>query len=114
MKQKKSKKRNKFCKKRAKKVKRVKKEKRQYRKRKYVNNVGDCICLNERFEGSSAHHLNKNLIIYIPIKLHQHLIHNIRDGYQMDEMNILALQYLYFGCDFLSKFEIGEIINDST
>ena len=97
MKQKKSKKRNKnkFCKKRDKKVKRIKKEKRQYRKRKYVNNVNDCICLNERFEGSSAHHLNKFLVIYIPIELHQKLIHNMRDGYQMDEMNMLAIQYLY-------------------
>lgn len=53
--------------------------------------------LNDKFPGSDGHHITKTLVIYIPKELHQHISHNLRTGYNIAEINMLALQYLH-GC----------------
>ena len=65
------------------------------RVRKYLQQIAKCICLNEKFEGSNAHHLNSNIIIYLPIELHQHISHSMRSGKGMAVMNLLAMQFLF-------------------
>lgn len=50
--------------------------------------------LNEPFEGSHAHHVNNDQVIYIPGEMHKNY-HNLRTGQGMAEMNALAFQYLF-------------------
>lgn len=74
------------------------KKKRRWKKprrRKYLLPKDKCVALNEKFEGSNAHHLSYNIIMYIPIELHQHIKHSLKSGIGMTEMNLLAMQYLY-------------------
>ena len=51
--------------------------------------------LNERFIGSEAHHLDKELVLYIPKELHQSIRHNVWNGMGMEEINNLACEYVY-------------------
>lgn len=51
--------------------------------------------LNEPFEGSHAHHVNNDQVIYIPGDIHRGVHHNLRTGQGMAEMNALAFQYLF-------------------
>lgn len=90
--------------------KRSKKKKikdRSNRKRKYLVDIDRCIQLNKKFEESNAHHINRNLVIFIPIELHQHVIHNMRTGFGMAIINLLAFQFLFGGLDgdFLEDFD---------
>lgn len=50
--------------------------------------------LNEWFEKSEAHHINKNEIIYIPNELHQSIRHNLQTGKNMFEINMNAFEFL--------------------
>ena len=50
--------------------------------------------LNKHFEGSEAHHINFNDVIYIPRKIHQKITHCLRTGKNMEEINELAIQFL--------------------
>jgi hypothetical protein len=52
------------------------------------------IQLNKRFSGSEGHHINKDTVIFIPVELHKHIYHNLKNGQGIDEMNILAYQFL--------------------
>lgn len=47
--------------------------------------------LNRPFEGSDAHHLNKDDVIYIPHELHLSIRHNIWTGKNMERINAVAL-----------------------
>ena len=51
------------------------------------------IPLNELFEGSEAHHIDKERVIYIPKKLHRSIYHNNFTGQGMDKINTLAVQW---------------------
>lgn len=53
------------------------------------------IPLNEKFLGSDAHHLDKELVLYIPSKLHESVWHNVFTGQGMEEINNLACEYVY-------------------
>jgi hypothetical protein len=53
------------------------------------------IPLNEPFEGSHGHHIDKELVIYIPKDLHDSVRHNIWTGKGMEEINELAFEYMY-------------------
>ena len=53
-----------------------------------------CIKMNDYFIGSDAHHITKSIIVYIPSVLHQHIKHNLKTGYNMGEINMLATQYI--------------------
>ena len=50
--------------------------------------------INEHFEGSHAHHFNKNGIIYIPADLHRSVSHNVFTGRGMEEINKAAFEWL--------------------
>lgn len=53
------------------------------------------IPLNDKFPGTEAHHLDKELVLYIPKELHQSVWHNMFTGQGMEEMNNLACEYVY-------------------
>ena len=50
--------------------------------------------LNEHFEGSEAHHINFNDVIYIPKEIHQNIRHNLLTGKNMALINSIAYQFL--------------------
>lgn len=47
--------------------------------------------LNTCFEGSEAHHMTKDVVIFIPKELHRSVRHNLETGEGMDEINGKAL-----------------------
>ena len=57
--------------------------------------------LNEPFEGSVAHHINKNTIVYVPKELHQSIYHNSNTGQGMVEINNAVVEWL---------IDIGELM----
>ena len=50
--------------------------------------------LNQRFESSHAHHIDKEHIIYIPKELHMSINHNIWTGKGMEEINRKAFAFM--------------------
>ena len=52
------------------------------------------IPLNEYFEGSDAHHISENFVIYMLKELHESLSHNIWTWHNMEQMNKLAIKFL--------------------
>lgn len=46
--------------------------------------------LNSWFEGSVAHHINKDDVIYIPEEIHKFVAHDVKTGRGMDIINKLA------------------------
>lgn len=52
--------------------------------------------LNNWFEGSEAHHIDKECVVYIPKKLHRSIYHNIYTGYNMAEINDKVFEWLGF------------------
>jgi len=52
------------------------------------------IPLNEWFEGSEAHHIDKDRVIYMPKEYHQSIRHNVWTGRNMALINALAFDYL--------------------
>ena len=61
-------------------------------KSKRKRNLG-FIPLNVPFEGSNAHHIDKDYIVYIPSELHESIHHSVLTGKNMKEINKLALDY---------------------
>lgn len=53
------------------------------------------IPLNDKFQDSDAHHLDKDFVLYLPRELHQSVRHNIFTGEGMEEINNLACEYVY-------------------
>jgi len=52
------------------------------------------IPLNKSFEGSEAHHIDRNYIIYIPKEIHRSIWHSVLKNKNMDEINAVAFNYL--------------------
>jgi len=52
------------------------------------------IPLNEPFENSEAHHIDKDRVIYIPKEYHRSVSHNVWTGENMALINNLAYDYL--------------------
>ena len=50
--------------------------------------------LNKPFEGAEGHHVNKEVIIYIPATLHRSIRHNVFTGKNMEEINDKAFRFL--------------------
>lgn len=50
--------------------------------------------LNSPFKNSEGHHLNRDLVIHIPTKLHRSIRHNVFTGKGMKEINALAFQWI--------------------
>lgn len=51
--------------------------------------------LNREFEGSEAHHIDKEFVLYIPKELHNSIWHNVWSGQGMEEINLLAFEFVY-------------------
>lgn len=62
--------------------------------RSHVDPENKCIKLNNRFKNSHAHHILRNVVVYIPGELHNRIYHNLRTGDGMDTINALTFQYL--------------------
>ena len=50
--------------------------------------------LNKYIEGSHAHHISENFVIYIPVEIHNSIRHNIWTGKNMEQINKLAVSFL--------------------
>ena len=50
--------------------------------------------LNDFFPNSVGHHINRETVIFIPIKLHKTISHNVFTGENMDKINKLAIDFL--------------------
>jgi hypothetical protein len=50
--------------------------------------------LNEPFEGSEAHHIDTEHVIYVPKELHMSIRHNVWTGENMERINVIACQYM--------------------
>ena len=61
------------------------------------------IPINAPFPGSEGHHLNTELVVYIPKRLHRSVSHSALKDRNMDKINALALLY----------WEIEEAMNQS-
>jgi len=55
------------------------------------------IYINNPFAGCCRHHMTKTIVVCIPKKLHEHIHHNIKNGTNMGEINLLALQFINGG-----------------
>lgn len=51
------------------------------------------IPLNVPFVDSTAHHIDKEHVIYVPRELHQGIPHNVWTGHNMEKINTLALEW---------------------
>lgn len=51
--------------------------------------------LNEPFPNSEAHHINHNVVVYIPSEIHKSIWHNGNTKRGMNEINTLAINYLF-------------------
>ena len=69
--------------------------KRNHKKNHAKRRSLDCIELNEPFEGSEGHHIDKEFVLHIPADLHHSIAHNVFTGYHMEEINELAINYAY-------------------
>jgi glutaredoxin len=67
----------------------------QVEPRDYVLPIRDCMRLNDKFDNSQFHHISRSIGVYIPTVLHKHIYHNMKNGANLGEMNLLALQYVY-------------------
>jgi len=66
-----------------------------YRKKsdnKRKRNLG-FIPLNEFFEGSEFHHIDRERGLFIPIELHKSISHCVETGKNMKEINLVAFDY---------------------
>jgi len=50
--------------------------------------------LNQSFEDSEGHHINKNDVIYMPKAIHRGIVHCLKTGKNMMEINRLAIRFL--------------------
>lgn len=65
------------------------------------------IPLNEPFEGSEGHHIDKKHIIYMPKKPHRSVNHNVFTGENMQEINAIAFEYVTE--EMVDKLSIGGV-----
>ena len=65
------------------------------RRRKLKQIMENLTTLNKPFKGCAAHHMAKDIVIFIPKKLHESVSHNLETGRGMDEINKKA--QIWFG-----------------
>lgn len=51
-------------------------------------------CLNTPFKRSEGHHISKNIVVYIPKKLHKQYTHNVFSGVGMFDSNATTFNWL--------------------
>lgn len=59
----------------------------------------EAIYMNAWFGGCHRHHITKTIVVHIPAELHNHIPHTLKNGYNMGEINMLALQFINGGYD---------------
>jgi len=52
------------------------------------------IPLNNWFEGSAGHHIDRERVIYIPARLHNSIRHSLITNYNMGIINNLAMEFI--------------------
>ena len=57
----------------------------------------DCTTLNKWFDGCEGHHMEWNVVIFIPKEINRSIYHNIKTGKNMDIINALAMEWLTSG-----------------
>lgn len=67
--------------------------------------------LNSPFKGAHGHHLNRELVVYIPKELHTDAPHNVWTGKGMFKINDLALTYFQ---PILTGVSLNEAENERT
>ena len=67
------------------------------------------IPLNEPFEGSQYHHIDKEHVICIPEEMHRSVYHNVFTGQGMEEINKLAYDFLGLQLEAETVRQINEI-----
>jgi len=50
--------------------------------------------INEPFEDSEGHHIDSDNILYIPKDLHRSICHNLTTGYNMELINLKAMEWI--------------------
>ena len=60
----------------------------------HLKSISQCIQINKRTKGWDAHHITSGAVIFIPEELHEFIYHNLKTGYNMKEMNTLAIQFM--------------------
>lgn len=50
--------------------------------------------LNEKFDGAVGHHIDFEIVVYIPRELHISVAHNVRTGLGMTEINTKVFEWL--------------------
>lgn len=61
------------------------------------NHNKNTIYMNGAFDGCNQHHITKTIVIHIPEELHRHVRHSLKTGYNMEKINMLALQFVNGG-----------------
>jgi hypothetical protein len=61
--------------------------------------------LNDYFEGSVAHHVNKNDVVYVSESAHKFVPHNLKTGKNMDTINKIA----FVSCVMLTGQVVGGV-----
>lgn len=69
--------------------------KKSYKRSRAIRRNLGFVELNDWFEGSEAHHIDKEFVLYIPKEIHRSIWHNVWTGQGMDEINNLAIKYVY-------------------
>ena len=65
--------------------------------RDHVLPFNQCLKMNNRFKNSHFHHITKSIGIFIPKELHRHISHSLKNGNNMDKINLLSLQFINGG-----------------
>jgi len=82
-------------------------ERQKLRRRKLLNPNPEY--LNERFESSHGHHINRNMIMFIPVELHQSVPgHSVIKNKKMDIINRKVMDW--FEKQYNNKGEICQTI----
>lgn len=80
------------------------------RHRRKRNKLHRTYCINDQFPGSNGHHVSRETVIFIPVKLHRSVSHNIFDGTNMDKINELAFEWFHDEWQRLNEIDISNMI----
>jgi len=64
------------------------------RRRKAKRRQFGFIILNDWFEGSEGHHIDKERVVYIPKELHKSIWHSVTKEINMGDINSVAFEYI--------------------
>lgn len=80
------------------------------RERRLRRKLKQLYTVNKHFPNSNKHHIDRETIIFIPIKLHRSIPHNIWNGNNMDRINELALEWFWNELQLPNQIDISNIM----